>query len=125
MTGSRDSGRTPELWMKTMACAAALILTTIARGPAHAADKPLSACPLLTPAEIATATGETAGQPHEDSIVISEGPTKGQTMAMCNWPTGTQSNVGVAVTRGLAGAQREAGLAQFGKAFQTLKSQGW
>src|SRR5262249_18696527 len=109
--------RTPELWMKTMACAAALILTTIARGPAHAADKPLSACPLLTPAEIATATGETAGEPHEDWIVISEGPAKGQTMAMCNWPTGTP--------RGLAGAQREAGLAQFEKTFQTLKSQGW
>src|SRR5215471_18399208 len=125
MTGSRDSGRTQELRMKTMACAAALILTTIVGGPAHAADQPPSACPLLTAAEIATATGETAGQPHEDSIVISEGPAKGQTMAMCNWPTGSQSSVGLAVSRGLAGAQREAGLAQFEKTFQTLKSQGW
>jgi hypothetical protein len=103
----------------------ATVLTTILTAPAQGADKPPSACPLLIAAEIGAATGETAGQPHESAIVISEGPAKGQTMGMCDWPTGSQSGVSLAVTRGLPGAQREAGLAQFEKTFQTLKSQGW
>ena len=110
--------------MKTTAWAGALIIAVTASA-ASGADKPPSACPLLTAAEIGAATGETAGQPHESSMVISEGPAKGQTMGMCDWRTGSQSGVSVAVTRALPGAQREAGLAQFDKAFQTLKSQGW
>lgn len=103
----------------------ALIIAAIVPVPAQGADKPPSACPLLTAAEIGAAAGGAAGQPQEDSMEITEGPAKGQTMAMCNWPTSPQSGVSLAVTRGLAGAQREAGLAQFRKTFQTLRSQGW
>jgi len=100
-------------------------MAAVTVGIAYGADKSPRACPLLTATEIAAATGEAAGQPHEDAMTITEGPAKGQTMAMCQWPTGSQSAVSLAVTRGLQGAQREAGLAQFNKTFETLKSQGW
>src|SRR5215471_5422338 len=103
--------------MKTTVWGCLLILAAIATGPAYGADKPVPACPLLTSAEIGAAVGGTLGQPHEDSIVISEGPAKGQTMGMCNWPTGSQSGVSLAVATALPGAQREAGLAQFNKTF--------
>jgi hypothetical protein len=111
--------------MNAMPWIGALILTAMAAGPARAADKPPDACPLLTAAEIGAATGGTVGLPNPNSMAITEGPAKGQTMAMCDWPTGSQSAVSLAVTRGLQGAQREAGLAQFDRTFQTLKSQGW
>ena len=111
--------------MRTTMWTIALIIATIAPAAVQSADKPPSACPLLTAGEIVAAAGGTAGQPQEDSMVITEGPAKGQTMAMCHWPTSPQSGVSVAVTRGLAGAQREAGLAQFNRTFETLRSQGW
>jgi hypothetical protein len=111
--------------MTRMGWAGVVVMTIVAATPAYAADRPLQACPLLTPVEIGGAVGGTVGPPHEDSIVISEGPAKGQTMAMCSWPTGSQSSASLAVTKGLAGTPREAGLAQFNKTFETLKSQGW
>ena len=119
MTRGRDLAR----WAGGLILAT--VLTTILTAPARGVDKPPSACPLLTAGEIGAVAGGTVGQPQEDSMTITEGPAKGQTMAMCNWPTSSQSGVSLAVTRGLAGAQREAGLAQFNKTFQTLRSQGW
>ena len=111
--------------MKRALSAGTLALAIAVGSAAYSADQPLRACPLLTAADIGAAVGGTIGQPHEDSMMISEGPAKGQTMAMCNWPTGTQSGISLAVTKGLPGSQREAGLAQFNKSFETLKSQGW
>jgi hypothetical protein len=111
--------------MKTTVCAAALIMVTAVAGTVHGADTAPKACPLLTSAEIGAATGETIGQPRENAIVITEGPSKGETMGMCTWPAGGQGSVSVAVVRALQGAQREAGLAQFKRAFETLKAQGW
>lgn len=111
--------------MKTTALVGALIMVSVAATAAYGADKAPPACPLLTSAEIGAAVGGTIGQPHEDAMVITEGPAKGQTMGMCHWPIGSQSGVSLAVTRAPQGAQREAQLAQFNQAFQTLKGQGW
>jgi hypothetical protein len=111
--------------MRAMGWVGTLMVVVVATSPSYGADKPVPACPLLSATEVGAAMGATAGQPHEDSIVISEGPAKGQSMTMCQWPTSSQSGVSLAVTRALPGAQREAGLAQFNRTFQTLKSQGW
>jgi hypothetical protein len=46
-------------------------------------------------------------------------------MGICTWPVGGQGSVLVAGVRAPQGAQREAGLAQFKRASQTLKAQGW
>src|SRR5262249_13788259 len=101
-----------------------VLTMSVGSSTGHAADKPPQACPLLTATEIGAMVGGTVGQPHEDAMAITEGPAKGQTMAMCNWPTSSQSGLSLAVTRALPGAQREAGLAQVNKTLDALKTQG-
>ena len=111
--------------MKATALVGALIVASVVATAAYGADKSVPVCPLLTSAEIGAAVGGTIGPPHEDAMAITEGPAKGRTMGMCNWPAGTQGGVSLAVTRAPQGAQREAELAHFNQAFQTLKGQGW
>lgn len=102
-----------------------LIMVGVAASAAHGAGKNPPACSLLTSAEIGAAVGGTVGQLREHAIVVREGPSKGETMGMCTWRTGSEGSVAVAIVRAPQGAQRDAGLAQFKQTFQTLKAQGW
>jgi hypothetical protein len=102
-----------------------VILLGAGTHPAGGADVKMSACSLLTAAEVTAAVGGTAGQPQESDLVVPDGPSKGDTMGMCTWPTGGQSTVSVAVIRAATGASREAGLARMAQIFDTLKAQGW
>jgi hypothetical protein len=90
-----------------------------------AAQDKLHACSLLTAGEIGQAVGGTVGQSRESDVVIQSGPSKGETMGGCMWPTGDQGMVSLNVIRALKGADREAGLANLRKAFETLKARGW
>jgi hypothetical protein len=109
--------------------AAALIGLAVLLGAgvdlAGGADAKMHACTLLTPAEVNAAVGGSAGPPQESDLVVSEGPSKGDTMGVCTWRTGAQSTVSVAVIRAATGAAREAGLAKLSQVFDTLKAQGW
>ncbi|HEY7140021.1 MAG TPA: hypothetical protein VIE44_07995 [Methylomirabilota bacterium] len=103
------------------------VLMTVATGlgAAQGADTKMHACSLLTSAEVAAAVGGTPGPPSENDIVVSEGPSKGETMGMCTWPAGPQASVSVALVRAPQGAPREAGLAKIKQMFESLKAQGW
>jgi hypothetical protein len=57
---------------------------------------------------------------------VPDGPSKGDAMGMCTWPTdGGQSSVSVAITRAASGPSREAALAKMAQVFDVLKAQGW
>ncbi len=93
---------------------------------AGGADAKLHACSLLTAAEVTAAVGGAAGQSQESDFVVPDGPSKGDAMGMCTWPTdGGQSSVSVAVTRATTDASRAAALAKMAQIFDTLKAQGW
>jgi hypothetical protein len=89
--------------------AGVLIMAGVATRVAHGAGKNMHACSLLTSAEIAAAVGGTVGEPHENDIVISEGPSKGETMGMCAWAAGSQGSVSVAVIRAPQGRTARSG----------------
>jgi hypothetical protein len=101
------------------------VLMTVGLGAAHGADTKMHACSLLTSAEVAAAVGGTPGPPSENDVVVSDGPSKGETMGLCTWPAGPQASVSVAVVRAPQGAPREAGLAKIRQMFESLKAQGW
>ncbi len=86
---------------------------------------PTRACSLLTSAEIGAELGVRAGQPQETAVPITEGPSKGQTMAMCNWPVGNNQGVSLAMIKVTPGTDRAAFMATMTKALETLKAQGW
>ncbi len=90
-----------------------------------AAEEKMHACSLLTSSEVGQAVGGTVGQPQESDVVIPSGPSKGETMGTCMWPLGDHGMVSLSVIRAAQGAQREAGLANLRKTFETLKARGW
>jgi len=90
-----------------------------------AAQKKMHACSLLTSNEVSDAVGEKAGRSQESDVVITEGPSKGETMGGCMWAVGDQGMVSVSVVRAPKGSQHEASLAQLNQAFDALKAQGW
>jgi len=106
-------------------CGAAISLLLVCAWSSFAAEKPMSACSLLTAADISNAVGTPAGSSQENDIVIPEGPSKGETMRMCQWRIGEQEIISISVIRAPQGAQHEAGLAQLNKIFDMLKAQGW
>lgn len=112
--------------MKRAVTLIGLVIVIGAGGPAaDGADAKMRACSLLTSADIMAAVGGTPGQPQESDLVVPDGPSKGDTMGMCAWPTSAQSSVSVAVIRAATGASRDAGLARMAQVFETLKAQGW
>lgn len=112
---------------KIRAVAGVLIVAGLAASTAHGADKNMKACTYLTSAEAGAAAGGAVGQPQESNTVITEGPSKGQTMGMCTWDAGSKGSIAVTVVPVPAGAWREAFLAQLNnqKWFEPLKAQGW
>ena len=85
----------------------------------------IQACSLLTAAEVGDAVGTPAG-PAQDTLVIPEGPPKGETMRSCIWRLEDgQSTVSVSVMRVRQGAPREASLARLSQPFDRLKTKGW
>ncbi len=109
----------------TTRCGVAFGLILVGVWSGLAAEKPIPACSLLTSAEIGAAIGAPAGQSQENDMVVPEGPAKGETMSMCRWPVGEQGMVSISVIRSPQGVQREAGLAQLSRMFDTLRAQGW
>jgi hypothetical protein len=109
----------------TMRCGIAFGLILVCVWSGLAAGQPMYACALLTSTEIGTAMGTPAGPSQESAMVVPEGPAKGETMSMCRWPMGEQGMLSISVIRAPQGAQREAGLAQLSRMFETLKAQGW
>jgi hypothetical protein len=95
--------------------------------PWHASAAPATthACGLLTGAEIGSAVGTQAGPAQENNVVIPEGPSKGQTIAMCAWRLGPRDIVRVSVAPALQGASRAQGLASLNQSFDAMKAQGW
>ena len=103
-----------------------VILLGLGARDTRGADTKLHACSLLTAAEVTAAVGGAAGQPQESEFVVPDGPSKGDAMGMCTWPTdGGQSSVSVAITRAASGPSREAALAKMAQVFDVLKAQGW
>jgi hypothetical protein len=109
----------------TTRCGVAFGLILVGVWSGLAAEKPMHACSLLTAAEISDAVGTPAGQAQENDMVVPEGPAKGETLHMCQWPIGEQDMVSLSLIRSPQGAPREAGLAQLSRMFDMLKTQGW
>ncbi len=106
-------------------CGVAFVLILVFAWSGLAAEQPIRACTLLTATEIGETVGMPAGQAQENDLVVPEGPAKGETMSMCRWPIGEQDMVSLSLIRSPQGVQREAGLAQLSRMFDTLKAQGW
>src|SRR5262249_30379314 len=107
------------------ASGAALGLLLALGGGEVAAQQKMHACSLLTAGEIGDAVGDKVGESRESDTVVSQGPSKGETVGTCMWKVGEQGMVSVSVARAAKGAQREAGLARMSQAFETLKAKGW
>ena len=102
-----------------------ILLGVVARD-LRGADAKLHACSLLMAADVTAAVGGAPEPPQESEFVVPDGPSKGDAMGMCTWPTeGGQSSVSVAVARATTGASREAALARMAQVFDVLKAQGW
>ena len=100
------------------AVASLLIVFTATNGWAQ--KKPI--CALLTASEVATIGG--IGKGTEDSRPILDGPTKGESVKLCNWRTATGA-IHLSLARVPPGQTREAMLAQLDSTYATLRSQGW
>ena len=83
------------------------------------------ACQLLTGAEVGSAIGVQPGPSQENNVVIPEGPSRGQTIAMCAWRLGPMDMVRVSIAPVLQGAQRAQGLAGLSQSFDAMKADGW
>ena len=103
--------------MKVLIVVAALLLLT--------AQKPPAACPLLTPAEIATATSMKVGPSHASDMVIPSGPSKGQTMTGCMWKLGESGMLNLSVVKASSKENEATAVAKLHEAFATLKARGW
>jgi hypothetical protein len=92
--------------------------------PAFAfAQKPPAGCPLLTAAEITSATGMKVGESHETDMNLPKG--QGQ-MTGCMWKVGEQGMANIAVLRAAGSKEeREKGLAGLRQTYDLLKSKGW
>lgn len=92
--------------------------------PAFAfAQKPPAGCPLLTAAEINSATGMKVGESHETDMNLPKG--QGQ-MTGCMWTVGKGGMVNVAVMRAAASKEeREKGLAGLRQVYEGLRAKGW
>jgi len=108
-----------------------VIIGVLAVAPlaANAAPGPgfprVRACSLLTPSEISSAIGAQPGPSREDNVVIPDGPSKGESMATCMWPTGQMDMVTVSAVKALQGAQRDAALKDLDNSVADMKQQGW
>ena len=60
----------------------ALAMVGVGASDALGADAKMHVCSLLTAAEVGAAVGGTMGQPTENDIVVSDGPSKGQTIGI-------------------------------------------
>ena len=84
------------------------------------------ACTLLTPADIETTTGAKALEPHPTTMVIPEGPQKGQPMNGCMWGIADKGMVALSVMEAPPpGPAREAGLAKIREVMDQLKAKKW
>jgi len=111
-----------------MALAGVVIMAGLAASPARGAEKNMKACTYLTSAEVGAVAGTpVVGQPQESNTVVTEGLSKGQTMGMCVWDTGSKRSISIWVSPVPAGASRETLLAEMTKQtwFEPLKAQGW
>jgi hypothetical protein len=87
------------------------------------AQKPPAGCPLLTAAEINTATGMKVGEPHETDMQLPNG--KGQ-MTGCMWQVGEQGMANLSVMRAAGSKEeRDKGLAGLRQVYDGLRSKGW
>ena len=89
------------------------------------AQKPPAACPLLTPAEIAAATGMKVGQSYPNDMVIPSGPSKGQTMTGCMWKLGDSGMLNLAVVKAASKENEARAVSKLHDAFAALKARGW
>src|SRR5262249_5530258 len=95
--------------------------------PWHASAAPASthACGLLTGTEIGTALDVQAPPSQENNVTIPEGPSRGQTIAMCAWRIGPRDIFRVSVAPALQGEQRAQGLSALSQSFEAMKADGW
>jgi hypothetical protein len=103
--------------MKSYLAVAALFVLT--------AQKPPAACPLLTPGEIAAATGMKVGPSHASDMVIPSGPSKGQTMTGCMWQLGDAGMLNIAVVKAASKENEARAVTKLHEALATLKTRGW
>jgi len=74
---------------------------------------------------VGSAIGVQPGPSQENNVVIPEGPSRGQTIAMCAWRLGPMDMVRVSIAPALQGAQRAQGLAALSQSFDAMKADGW
>jgi hypothetical protein len=95
------------------------------RGPQPPPRVQTHACSLLTGAEVGSALGAQPAPSQENNVVIPDGPSRGQTIAMCAWRLGPRDIVRVSVAPALDGAQRAQGLSALTQSFDQMKADGW
>ena len=96
------------------------LLTLLTATSIWAQAKPV--CSLLTASEVAT-VGAT-GRGTEDSLPIDDGPTKGDTIKLCNWQMGA-GKLSLSIARMPPGVSRAALIGQLDRGYAALKAQGW
>lgn len=103
------------------------LLLLVALSPAVAlAQTPPPACPLLTNAEIAAATGKSVGASHDTNMTAPSGKAKGMKISGCMWRLGEQGMVNVSVMPAVGSKEdREQGLAKLRQTYEVLKTRGW
>jgi hypothetical protein len=104
--------------MKSVALLSLLMAFTTTSGWAQA--KPV--CSLLTASEIG-AVGA-SGQGSEKSLPITDGPTKGKNLKLCEWKMETGS-LNLSVADAPPGVSFEKLVSQMDGTYATLRAQGW
>ncbi len=91
------------------------------------AQKPPAGCPLLTAAEINSATGMKVGEPHETDVDVPSSAGQAKVpMTGCMWRVGEHGMANVAVLAAVGTKeQREAGMAKLRQSYDVLRSKGW
>jgi hypothetical protein len=96
------------------------LMTALASTGAWAQTKP--ACSLLTASEIGGVGA--SGQGGEKSLPVTDGPTKGKKLKLCEWRMATGS-LNLSVADAPPGVPFEKLVSQMDGTYATLKSQGW
>src|SRR5436190_21740027 len=96
------------------------LLMIFAAANAHAQGKPV--CSLLSASDVAAIGATGAGI--ETSMPMSQGPTKGESLKMCNWRL-TYGGLHLSVARVPPGTSRESLTALLNQSYGMLKAKGW
>lgn len=67
--------------------------------PAAMAQELPGPCSLLTRGEVGAAVGDQLKMSFEGDTTVPTGPSKGQIMSLCSWPTSAQDAVTLSITR--------------------------